>query len=223
MDITKWELVWFWNWIRFSDLSELLDVADLSNKILDTQKWKTPKDIPAFVYKPYRKWICFDDADLINFNMDTRVISTGRWWATSKIDTLCNNPNAFAQYLSNRWTKNNEVNIDSASYPLTKILSDSWIKFFNKQEVKELETWLKSVKEKLQVFECDPKWNPFYIESISHKLKFKTVNKETEEFPEDILKSFPTLKLSWNEERFLKAMNNTSNKMWWSALPQKTN
>lgn len=218
MNITTWELEWFWNWIRFSDLSELLDVADLSNKILDTQKWKSLKNTPPFQYKTSRKWICFNDADLLSFNMDTRVISTGWRWATSKIDTLCRHPNEYAQYLSRRRTERNKVNIDSTSYPLTKMLSDSWIQFFNEQEVKELESRLKTVKETLKFSVCTPDWNPFSIEILSNKLKFKAVNKETKAFPGDIMKKFPTLKLSWNEEKFLKAMNEPTNKMWWSAL-----
>ena len=151
-------------------------------------------------------------------NSSSSASQTSTTTSTSKIDTLCRFPNEYAQYLSKRRIENNKVNIDSTSYPLTKILSGSWILFFNEQEVKKLETRLKSVKEKLKYFKCDPNWNPFSIELLSNKLKFKTINKKTEEFPEDILEEFPTLKLSWNKERFLKAMNNPSNKMWWSIF-----
>ena len=44
IDLDKKELIWFWSWNSFTNLSDLLNVADLSNKILETQKWKTIKE-----------------------------------------------------------------------------------------------------------------------------------------------------------------------------------
>jgi hypothetical protein len=110
IDVNKNEIVNFWNEIRFSDFSELLDVADLANKILESQKWQIAVGYPPFQYKIERKWICFNSAnnirkDIITRNnswMDTRVLSTWRWWATGKIDTLYNHPKEFAEYLSKR-------------------------------------------------------------------------------------------------------------------------
>ena len=127
IDIDRWELVWFWH--RFTDFSELLNAADLSNKILDSQKWATPIESPAFKYRPERRWICFNNAnsmrkDLItrdNTWRDIRVLSTWRWaantavaktekflwiwWTASKIENLYRHPNEFASYLSDRREK----------------------------------------------------------------------------------------------------------------------
>lgn len=202
--------------IPFYNLSDLFNVADLTNDILCQKKKQTIVDFPPFQYKMLRKWICFNDAETVSFNMDTRVLSTGWWWATSKIEILYEHPDKYAQYLSDRWIEDNKINIDAVSYPLTKILSDSWIVFFVEQEVKELEIWLEWVRKKLQYYKWHRDW-PFSI-SIRNKLEFKTMNWDIIDFSEDILDKFPTLKLPGHEEQFLKAMNNASNKMRWSAL-----
>ena len=213
---------WFWarNWngyeIGFSSLSDLLNVADLTNDILSRQKWQTIVNFPPFQYKIARKWICFNDADTLSFNMDTRILSTGWGWATSKVGTLYEHPEEYAQYLSNRWIEDNKINL--TSYPLTKKLSESWMVFFDEQEVRNMEVRLKWIKERLKVFKCYPKWNPFSIKVLSNSLRFKTINWKMEEFSWNILDMFPTLKYEGNEDRLLNMLNNPSNKMWWSAF-----
>ncbi len=110
IDINKNEIVGFWNGIRFSDLSELLNVADITNKILESQKWNVAINYPPFEYKTIWKkwrWIYFNDANGWSFNFDTRVLSGGWWWVMWKIDTLWNHPEEFAKYLSDRWMKIN--------------------------------------------------------------------------------------------------------------------
>lgn len=228
MDINQWELVGFWH--NFSDLSELLSVAYLSNKILNSQKWKNPKDLPPFQYKRERKWICFNNAtsilqDIItreNSWMDTRVLSTWRWWATNKIENLSDYPEDYADYLSKRWEKENKINIDSTLYPNVKALSDTWINFFNEQEVKDLEDWLKSIKEWQKFSEWTPNWNPYRISrkftSRSDKLIFTAVNWDDTVFQEDLSSKFPTIMQKDNQEKFEKFMNNKKNGMRWSAI-----
>ena len=224
IDINNWELIWFWNGIRFSNLSDLLNTADIANKILESQKWQLPKDLPAFQYKLERKWICFNNAnsiwkDIVTRNnswMDTRVLSTWRWWTTSKIDTLYSHPEEYANYLSNRWLEQNKINIDVSLYPTVKKLSDEGIVFTNEQEVKEIENWLKWIKENLKFSVSTPDGNPFSI-TFTNKLEFKAVNWDTQDFPENISEKFPTLLRTWNKEKFLKMINNPNNKMRWSV------
>ena len=108
------------------------------------------------------------------------------------------------------------MNIDWTTYPTVKKLSDSWIDFTNEQEVKDLENWLKWVKDKLQYSVSHPNWNPFSI-TITNKLSFKAVNWDTQAFPENISEKFPTLSRTGNKEKFLSVINNPNNKMRWSA------
>ena len=230
IDINNWELDWFWKGIRFSSLSDLLNTADIANKVLESQKGKLPKDMPPFQYKPERKWICFNDAtsiwqDIVNRNnswMDTRVLSTWWWGATSKIETLSNYPNEYANYLSERWIDENKINIDSTLYPTVKALSDTWIKFFNEQEVKDLETWLKSIKEWQKFSVWTPSWNPYKISrkftSLSNKLVFTAVNWDDTVFEEDLSSKFPTIMQKDNQKKFEDFMNNEKNGMRWSAV-----
>ena len=220
------EIEWFGPWIKFTDLADLLNTADLANKILETQKWKIAKDKPPFQYKPERKWICFNDAtglrqDLINRNntwMDTRVLSTGRWWATSKIDTLYERPREFAKYLSDRREEENKVEIDATLYPIVNALSKTWITFTNEQEVKELENWLQQVKKKKEASIWKIDWDSFKTSRkwFDKKLVFVNVNWEEDVFDGDIPEKFPTIIL--NKDKFLNFMNDKNNWMWWSKL-----
>ena len=217
---------WFWSQngnnyeIRFTKLSDLLNVADLTNNILDRQKNQPISDFPPFQYKIERKWICFNDANTLSFNMDTRVLSTGWWWATSKIDTLYEHPKQYANYLSSRRIEWNTVLIDWTLYPTVKKLSDLWINFTNEQEVKDLEIWLKNIKEWKKFSVWNANWNPFKIswrfKSFNNKLVFSAVNWDNEVFEEDISTKFPTIMR--NQEKFLQFMNNSNNKMRGSAL-----
>ena len=238
IDIDKWELVNFWKGIRFSELSELLSVADLANKVLDTQKWKIPKDLPPFQYKKRRKWICFNDAssiwqDIITRNnswMDTRVLSTWRRWATSKIDNLYENSEAFAQYLSDRWIDSKKNDINLTRYPIINWLFDSWIVFVDEQEVKQAEIRLNKVKEMRSTSNGGTTWyKPFSIEW--NKLVFSTSDTKNatklyfpDQFPNNFpgksqdLSSFPSI--IRNKTAFLNYMNDKKNWMRWSKLNQ---
>jgi len=227
IDINKWELVWFWNWIRFSDLSELLNVADLSNRILETQKWKQPKDIPPFQYKMGKgwRWIYFNDAEIWSLNFDTRILSWGLWWSIGKIDTLSNPNNAeeFAKYLSKRWEGDNKVNLDSSNYPILHAFSEKTkIIFTNEQESKDLENWLKEIKDWKKFAIWQQGWNPFKIswqfKTFDNRLVFTAINWTKEVFNEDISEKFPTIMR--NKDEFLKYMNDKNNWMRWSALNQ---
>jgi len=225
IDINKWELVWFWNWIRFSDLSELLNVADLSNRILETQKWKQPKDMPPFQYKIGKgwRWIYFNDAEDWSLNFDTRILSWGLWWSIGKIDTLSNPNNAeeFAKYLSKRRENINKVNLDSINYPILHNFSEKTkIIFTNEQEAKDLELWLKEIKNWKKFAIWQQGWNPFSIsrqfKTFDNRLVFTAINWTNEVFKEDISEKFPTIMR--NKDDFLKFMNDKNNWMRWSAL-----
>ena len=230
IDINNNEIPWFWNGVRFSDLSELLNVADLSNKILETQKWKQPMDMPPFQYKigKWGRWIYFNDAEGWNFNFDTRVLSGGRGWAMWKIDTLSNHPEDFAKYLSNRWIETNKHKINLSLYPTIKGLSESWITFINEQEVKQAEVRLNKVKDMRSMANGWTQWyKPFSIEW--NKLVFSTSNTQNatklyfpDVFPNSFtwksqnLSNFPTI-LN-NKDKFLNYMNDKKNWMRWSKL-----
>ena len=109
-------LEWFWSGdgIPFTNLSDLLNAADLTNKILESQKWKIAVDTDVFQYKQWL-WIYFNTAkgvrdDLISFKWswtDTRVLSSWRWWASKKIEEIDKHLWDYAKYLSNR---RNEIN-----------------------------------------------------------------------------------------------------------------
>lgn len=222
------EIEWFGPWINFTNLADLIDTADLTNKILETQKWKVAVWLPAFEYKPERKWICFNNAnnlrhDIITWNkswMDTRVISTWWWWVTNKVDTLCNHPKEYASYLSNRRIEDNKIDINANLYPMVKKLSESWIVFTNENEIKELETWLEDIKEQKKFSVWTISWNPFKIsrqfKEFDHKLVFIALNWEKEVLKEDISKKFPTIMM--NKDKFLTYMNNPDNWMRWSVF-----
>ena len=222
IDLQNKTLTWFWHSggntyeIRFTRTKELLDTAYLTNDILARQKNKQIVNMPPFQYKQERKWICFNDAETLSFNFDTRILSTWRWWATSKIETLNNNPGQYAEYLSKCWIEENKINVDSTLYPTVKKLSESWIIFTNEQEIKDLEDRIKWIKENLKFAVSTPDGNPFSI-TFSNKLEFKAVNGDTQDFPENISEKFPTLLRTWNKEKFLKIMNDPNNKMRWSV------
>ena len=111
-------LTWFWSngantyEIRFTRIKDLLNVADLTNNILALQRNKTVVSTPPFQYKNRISWgikwrgIYFNDAEVLGINFDTRVLSWGWWGSIGKIDTLCDHPEEYAQYLSNRWIEN---------------------------------------------------------------------------------------------------------------------
>jgi hypothetical protein len=224
IDLNNWELDGFWNGIRFSNLSELLNVADLSNKILESQKWKTPKDLPPFEYKIGKKWrwIYFNDADFLSLNFDTRVLSAGWWWKIGEINTLSNHPEDYADYLSKRRIEKNKINVDSTLYPTVKKLSETWIDFFNEQEVKDLEIWLKSIKEWQKFSVWTTNWEPYKISrrftSLSNKLVFTAVNWDDTVFQEDLSSKFPTIMQKDNQSKFENFMNDKKNGMRWSAI-----
>ena len=120
-------LIWFWSSdtnkyeIKFVRIKDLLNVADLTNNILSMYRVKMIANTPPFQYKPERKWICFNNAETLSFNFDTRVLSTGRGWTTNKIDTLWNHPKEYAQYLSDRWIENlTETDTTSTQQEQTK-------------------------------------------------------------------------------------------------------
>ncbi len=221
-------LTWFWSTdsnnyeIKFTRTKELLDVAYLTNDILARQKNKQIVNMPPFQYKQERKWICFNDAETLSFNFDTRVLSTWRWWATSKIETLYKYPKEYAEYLSKCRIEKNKINVDSTLYPTVKKLSETWIDFFNEQEVKDLEIWLKSIKEWQKFSVWTTNWEPYKISrrftSLSNKLVFTAVNWDDTVFQEDLSSKFPTIMQKDNQSKFENFMNDKKNGMRWSAI-----
>ena len=223
------EIEWFWRSISFTELSDLLNTADLANKILDIQKWKKPKGTPVFQSKTgtWWRWIYFNDASTRSFDFDTRVLSWGWWWTIWKIDTLSEHPDEFAEYLSNRRTKNNKVEINATTYPILQNLSKSWIEFFNEEEAKQAETRLNQVKQDRNTGWSYKWYKPFSIEW--NKLVFTRLNKKKIYYPDSFsndfsgkiqdLSNFPTIIA--NKDKFLAYMNNQNNWMRWSALKKK--
>ena len=203
--------------ITLPSLSEAINIADLTNYILQLTNKKVPADYPIFSYHPLpQKAICFNDNSGKFDIFDTSILDINLIRDRSTIDK---NADIYANYLSERRKEINKLNL--TNYPLVKQL---WIDFYsNEKEVEKLENWLKWVKQKLSVYTCTSEWNPFSIEVRTNKLRFKREwnwwSWITEKFfPEDISKEFPTLSRTWNEEKFLQAMNNPDNKMWWSAI-----
>jgi hypothetical protein len=219
-------LVWFWKGITFYDLWDLLNAADLTNKILLTQKWKSLVWYPPFEHKFGKawEWIYFNDAETISPNFDTAVLLINSLTSTPKvIDIIKSNPKDYASYLSERWIKSNKIDINSSLYPTVKELSDEWITFFNEQEVKDLENRLKSIKERLWFSESTTESNPFKIWNhrlkfdFTEKLSFTAVNNDEIIFEEDINWRFPTITNNdENKTKFLNYLNNKNNNMRWS-------
>ena len=228
------ELDWFGPWINFTNLADLLNTADLANKILETQKGKITMWEPVFKYKPERKWICFNDAnnlrkDVINWDNswhDTRVLSTSRRWKIrlqNNQNIISNRPNEYADYLSSRRIEENKINIDISQYPNVKGLADSWIIFTNEKEIQELETRLKQIKELKKFSIWDLWWNPYKTtwQWFDTKLKFINVDWKKEVFAEDLAEKFPTIMA--NKDKFLAYMNNQRNWMRWSEITSRMN
>lgn len=116
INLNRNTLEWFWNGITFANLSDLLNAADLTNKILESQKGKIAVDTPVFKYIPWL-WIYFNTAkgvrdDLISFKWswtDTRVLSSWRWWASKKIEEIDDKLEDYAAYLSKRREEANNI------------------------------------------------------------------------------------------------------------------
>jgi len=213
-------LCWFWNenWnnyeIPFSDLSELINSADLTNKILSITKWKPVKWKEIFQYKflwwtASRKSISFNDAALLSWDTDTRIISTWRWWESNDFPTINKHLDKYADYLSKERINNNKINLESYSY-----IKNIWIDFTNKEEADQIENRLKDLAEnKLSESQWCDGWNPFSI-SISWELKFKHIdNSEISCWNINNLTSITT-----NKEIFLKYINNPDNKIFWKNI-----
>ncbi len=216
IDLINRTIVWFGKGITFADLSNLINVADLSNKILEGQKWEKLKDLPPFKYKGIGgrwRWIYFNSASGRNFDLDTRVLSWGRWWTIGKIDTIKNYPDDYARYLSERWIDDNKITIDSIKYADVYKLSQEWIKFFDETEVQQLDRWLKQVKSDLSSSVPDPNTSSPFSITLLNKLSFKKVDGSSQNFDKDISTNFPTLLREWNKQKFLDYMNNPANGM----------
>ena len=218
IDLNSNTLKWFWstNWnsyeIRFSNLSEALDVADLTNDILHRTYKQVPVANPPFEYK--QKAICFNDAKLLSLDLDTRILNinrfTNRW-------TVDKHAKEYADYLSNCRLKANQVEINPAQYPLVdKLYKKTDIIFTNANEVENLETWLKKIKDELSDYFATPTWSPFKIswrlKSIDKKLVFTAVDWEKIVFNENISDNFPTILA--NQEKFLNFLNDRDNWMY---------
>ena len=227
------EIEWFGPGITFSNLADLLNTADLTNKILETQKGKIAVWEPIFKYKSERKWICFNDANNIRKDImtwdnswhDTRVLSTSRRWKIrwqNNQNVMYNHPEEYAAYLSERRLEENKINVDPTKYENVKRLSDYWIIFTNEKEVQELETRLKQVKDLKKFSIWDLWWKPYRTtrEWFNTKLKFINVDWKTEIFAEDIAEKFPTIIV--NKDKFLAYMNNKDNWMRWSEITNRT-
>ena len=216
IDLERKELVWFWNEIRFTDLSDLINIADITNSILRSQRWKIPVWYPPFQYKLERKAICFNDAKTISKDFDTRVLSTWRWAKIKKTDQVYNHLEEYAQYLSNHWLENNKVEINSTLYPNVKKLSNTWIIFTDENEVKELETRLKKIKDELSDYYATPAGSPFKIswqlKNIDKKIVFVAIDWEKMILSEKVSDKFPTILA--NKEKFLNFMNDNKNWMY---------
>ena len=216
IDLERKELVWFWNEIRFTDLSDLINIADITNSILCSQRWKIPVWYPPFQYKLERKAICFNDAKTISKDFDTRVLSTWRWAKIKKTNQVYTHLEEYAQYLSNHWLENNKVEINPTLYPNVKKLSDTWIIFTDENEVKELETRLKKIKDELSDYYATPAGSPFKIswqlKNIDKKIVFVAIDWEKMILSEKVSDKFPTILA--NKEKFLNFMNDTKNWMY---------
>ena len=213
LDLSSNTLKWFWstNWnsyeIRFSSLSEALQVADLTNDILHMTDKQIPAANPPFKYEQTKKAICFNNAKLISLDFDTRILNINRFkdrWTIDKHAT------EYADYLSNCRLRKSQVEV--TSYPLVNELSKTWIIFTNEEEVKQLNNRLNKTKNDLSVFYATPKGSPFSIRSIDNKIVFTAINGDKMVLSENISDKFPTILA--NKDKFLAFMNDTNNWMY---------
>ena len=216
INLERKELAWFWFETRFPTLNELINAADITNKILASQRWKTPVKLPAF---EYRAWgIYFNDAATVSTNFDTRVLSNWRWNYVRTLNPIYNNPSEYARYLSNRRLEQRKIEINSTLYPNVKKLSEywNWIVFTNENEIKQTEIWLAQIKNKLSVYFATQTGTPFKISSqlptLNKRLEFTAVNWEKMIITENISNQFPTIVA--NSEQFLAFMNDPTNWMY---------
>lgn len=218
------EIAWFQVENRFATLDELINAADITNKILLCKKWEIPVKLPAFEYKNTRQWICFNDAKTLSKDFDTRVLSDWRWEWTKKINPIYKHPRDYAAYLSKRRLDENKVETSPTLYPMVDDFSKkTWIIFINKKEVEDLEAWLKQIKEwkKFSIWNID--WKAFKTswKWFNTKLQFTNVDWTKEFFEEDISEKFPTIMA--NKDKFLSYMNDKNNWMRWSEITNRMN
>ena len=187
------------------NLSEALNIADLTNYILQQTNKKTPAGFPVFSYHLIpQKAICFNDnSGRLNF-FDTSILNIN---LIRNRETVDKNASSYANYLSNHRLENNKVNIDA--YPMIK---STKIDFTNSKEANEAEELLKTIKHELRMREKRDSWDAFEISTnvITTKtyIKFFTKWWKTKEFD---ISNYPTL--IRNKDKLLKYINNPSNKM----------
>lgn len=203
--------------IPFTSLSDLLDTADLTNKILSIEKGQKIAEYPPF--KKEYKAICFNNAKLLSFDMDTRVLSTWIRGQSKNFTTIDNHLDSYVSYLSQEWMNDNKFEIDVDKYPMVKKLESVWITFINGEEVANLEALLNAIK--TQNFGAVPTltWSPFDIRYTLKvwewkKIIFTNVNDKNKVFEAD-MSQFPTI-LN-NKDAFLSFMNDPQNLMRWSV------
>lgn len=214
--------LWNDNGISFADLSEALDAADLTNKILSITKSHKPSELPPFKYEKIRKGICFNDNSLSrddlkfwNMDFDTKILKINRLKNRWNIDKEAE---TYANYLSERWKADNKIeNMDN--YPIVKSL---WIDFYNEEEVKNLEEVLNKIKNDRKFSASTEDSQPFDTKYWPcfwnwEKLIFTAINWKKITMIEDLSK-FPTIQADENKEKFLNYMNNKNNWMRWSAI-----
>ena len=213
IDLEQRELVWFWAEIKFTDIADLLDAADLTNYILSLQKWKDIANLPPFKYKAERRGICFNDADLFSINFDTKILSI--WTAKHKINALSKDLDGYSSYLSDRRLQDNKVEINATTYPILKDLSDkTWIVFTKEQEIQNLWNFLETIKRTRWSSHMWKLPTPYDISLLDGKLIFTAVDWTKYTSTEKMSESFPTVIMSWNKTEFLKYLNNPDNHMY---------
>ena len=210
------------NTILYS-FDDLLNSADLTNRILAITKWKDLKWKEIFQYK-WSWWIAswksisFNDAALWSLETDTRILSTWRWGESKSFNTIDKHTQEYAEYLSNRRKELNKVDLNEESYP---IVSKLWFEFYNENEAKKLEKLLNNIKIDRWFSSSTENAQPYDIKYERkffwewEKLIFSTVNGNKIIVIEK-LSDFPTVKQ--NKEKFLAYMNDKSNEMWWVNL-----
>jgi hypothetical protein len=104
--------------ITLPSLSEAINIADLTNYILQLTNKKVPADYPIFSYHPLpQKAICFNDNSGKFDIFDTSILDINLIRDRSTIDK---NADIYANYLSERRKEINKLNL--TNYPLVKQL-----------------------------------------------------------------------------------------------------
>ena len=217
VNLDKKTMKWFtnsgWNEIVFDSYEELFDVVHLTDWIKTNFQWRDAISSRPFHMAEWEPWrIEFDDVEWYKiWKNETDVLKARTIKKTSSL--LGKNRENYVNYLNNWWvTEWIWQKIDISNYAIIKNL---WINFYNEAEAVKVEKWLSEIKDELKARTAQTWTKPFKYSTLWTDLIFVASGNSEEKIKYNV-NNIQTIKD--NKEKVLDFLNNTENKMRWSAL-----